>query len=210
MKSVKKKYFPVVISAPSGGGKSTVKNHLVKKDKRFAFSVTCTTREKRPGEKEGRDYYFVDAAEFDRLRKMGELIEWAEVHGRLYGTPKRSVISILERGKIPFMTIDVKGARSVKKIFADSVSVFLLPPDLRTMIKRLEKRGERPAEMKVRMNTARKELGEALRFDYLVINDRLEDAVNDIIGIANAEKCRLARNGAFAKDFKGQLSSLKI
>lgn len=199
------KYFPVVISAPSGGGKSTIKNSLLEKDSRFAFSITCTTRAPRTGEKEGVDYYFVTEKEFEFLKKKKELIEWAVVHGHLYGTPKKSVINLLEAGKIPLMTIDVKGAMSVKKIFKNAVTIFILPPDFKTMLERLIKRGETKSEIFIRMKTAKKELKEALKFDYLVINDKLEDAVSEIINIVEAEKCKLFRRKDFIRDFKKQL-----
>jgi len=205
----KYKYFPVVISAPSGGGKSTVKNYLIKKDNRFAFSITCTTRLKRPGEKEGRDYYFVSESEFEKLKKDKKLIEWAIVHGHLYGTPKKSVINLLKAGKIPLMTIDVNGAKSVKKIFKDTISIFLLPPDVKTMIKRLNKRGEKKEEINIRLETAKKELKEALKFDYIVINDKIEKAVNDIINIVNVEKNKLYRNKDFIYKFSQDLYLLK-
>ncbi|MEW5951228.1 MAG: guanylate kinase [Elusimicrobia bacterium] len=197
----KLRYFPVVISAPSGGGKSAVKNYLLKTDKRFAFSVTCTTRAPRPGEKEGRDYYFVSESKFRSLIRKRALIEWAQVHGRLYGTPKKSVLSLLKKGKIPLMTIDVKGAESVKKIFKDSVSIFLLPPSLKIMKKRLEKRGENSEEISLRMKTAKKELKEAFSYDYLVINEDLKKAAEDICAVVEAEKLKLFRNSGFVKKF---------
>ncbi len=199
----------MVISAPSGGGKSAVKNHLIKSDRRFAFSITCTTRKPRPGEKEGRDYYFVSPEKFEALRKNGSLIEWAEVHGNLYGTPKKSVLSLLESGKIPLMTIDVKGAKSVKRIFRDAVSIFLLPPSLSVMVKRLKKRGEGERELSIRLKTAKRELKEAFGYDYLVINDKLEKASEDIAAVVKAETLKLSRNCAFVKDFASDFKKIK-
>ena len=140
----------MVISAPSGGGKTVVRSGLLKLDKRFAFSVTCTTRQRRPGEVDGKDYYFVTVEQFRKMLKDGLLLEWARVHGYYYGTPVKSVVEVLEKGRIPVMTIDVKGARSVKKIFPETVTVFLLPPDLKTLVQRLKSRGEAPENVAVR------------------------------------------------------------
>lgn len=203
------RYFPVVISAPSGGGKSAVKDYLIRSDSRFAFSVTCTTRKPRPGEKEGKDYYFVSYEKFEALKRNGSLIEWAEVHGNFYGTPKKSVLSLLDKGKIPLMTIDVKGAKSVKKIFKNVVSIFLLPPCLDIMLTRLRNRGESEKDLSIRLKTAKKELTEAFTYDYLVINARLEKAVEDIIAIVKAETLNMARNTNFVKKFALELNSVK-
>ena len=199
------KYFPLVISAPSGGGKTVVRSGLLKLDKRFAFSVTCTTRPKRSGETDGRDYYFVSAGQFARLRKEGRLLEWAVVHGNYYGTPVKSVVEVLEKGRIPVMTIDVKGARSVKRIFPEAVTVFLLPPDLKTLVQRLRGRGEAPGNVAVRLETARSEIKVASSFDYLVINDKLPEAVREVAAIADLETRKTGRNLDKVKAFGKQL-----
>ena len=200
----------MVISAPSGGGKTVVRSGLLKLDKRFAFSVTCTTRPRRPGEAEGRDYYFVTVEQFRKLRKEGKLLEWATVHGNYYGTPVKSVTEVLEKGRIPVMTIDVKGAHSVKKIFPGAVTVFLLPPDLKTLVQRLRGRGEAAGNVAVRLETARSELKAASRFDYLVINDKLNEAVREVAAIAGLETRKTGRNLDRVKDFGSQLRKSKI
>lgn len=205
----KYKYFPMVISAPSGGGKTVVRSGLLKLDKRFAFSVTCTTRQRRPGEVEGKDYYFVTVAQFQKMLKEGRLLEWARVHGNYYGTPVKSVVEVLEKGRIPVMTIDVKGARSVKKIFPGAVTVFLLPPDLKTLVQRLERRGEAPANVAVRLETARSEINVASRFDYLVINDKLREAIREVAAIAELETRKTGRNMDKVKAFGNQLLKRK-
>ena len=205
MRQRKYKYFPMVISSPSGGGKTVVRSGLLKLDKRFAFSVTCTTREKRPGEIDGRDYYFVTVAQFKKLRRDGKLLEWAVVHGNYYGTPVKSVAAVLEQGRIPVMTIDVKGAHSVKKIFPAAVTVFLLPPDLKTLVQRLRGRGEKPENVAVRLETARSEIKVASRFDYLVINDKLPEAIREVAAIADLETRKIGRNLDKVKAFGRQL-----
>jgi len=200
----------MVISAPSGGGKTVVRSGLLKLNKKFAFSVTCTTRPRRPGEVDGKDYFFVTVEQFGRLRRDGKLLEWAKVHGNFYGTPVKSVMAVLEKGRIPVMTIDVKGARSVKKLFPAAVTVFLLPPDLKTLVQRLRGRGEAPENVAVRLRTARSELKVASTFDYLVINDSLPEAVREVAAIAELETRRTARNLDKVESFGSQLLKKKI
>jgi len=200
----------MVLSAPSGGGKTVVRSGLLKLNRKFAFSVTCTTRPRRPGEVEGKDYYFVTVPQFQRLRKEGRLLEWAKVHGNYYGTPVKSVMAVLDKGRIPVMTIDVKGARSVKKLFPEAVTVFLLPPDLKTLVQRLRGRGEAPENVAVRLRTARSEIKAASGFDYLVINDRLPEAVREVAAIAELETLKTARNLEKVKSFGSQLFKEKF
>lgn len=205
----KYKYFPMVISAPSGGGKTVVRSGLLKLDKRFAFSVTCTTRQRRPGEVEGKDYYFVTVEQFRKMLREGLLLEWARVHGNYYGTPVKSVVEVLGKGRIPVMTIDVKGARAVKKLFPEAITVFLLPPDLKTLVQRLERRGEAPEDVSVRLETARSEIQVASRFDYLVINDKLRETIREVAAIAELETRKTGRNLDKVKEFGNQLLKRK-
>ncbi|OGR99063.1 MAG: guanylate kinase [Elusimicrobia bacterium GWF2_62_30] len=195
----------MVLSAPSGGGKTVVRSGLLKLDKRFAFSVTCTTRARRPGEVNGKDYFFVTVDGFGKLRREGKLLEWAKVHGNYYGTPVKSVVDVLRMGRIPVMTIDVKGARSVKRLFPEAVTVFLLPPDLKTLVQRLRGRGEAPENVAVRLETARAEIKVASRFDYLVINDRLPEAIKEVAAIAELETRKTRRNLDKVRAFGEQL-----
>lgn len=182
-----------------------MRSGLLKLNKKFAFSVTCTTRPRRPGEKDGKDYYFVTEERFLKLRADGKLLEWAKVHGNYYGTPVKSVMAVLEQGRIPVMTIDVKGARSVKKLFPEAVTVFLLPPDLKTLVQRLRGRGEAPENVAVRLETARSEIKAASSFDYLVINDRLPEAIREVAAIAELETLKTERNLDKVKRFGSQL-----
>jgi len=209
---VKKKagYFPLVLSAPSGGGKAAIREKLLRRDGRFRVSVTCTTRPRRPGERNGRDYYFVSEKEFGRLRGSGGLLEWARVHGNMYGTPVKSVRDTLKKGLAPVMTIDVKGARAVKRIFPETVTVFLLPPDIATLAGRLRKRGEPEDGIRVRLGTARGELLAASSFDYLVVNDGLDDAVRDVGRIVDAECMRVSRRLPRLRRFSRELSDFKL
>lgn len=199
--------FPVVISAPSGGGKSAIKSEIFKSDGRFAFSVTCTTRKRRKGEREGRDYFFLSKKKFAAMARSGKLLEWAEVHGNLYGTPVESVKKILEKNRVPLMTIDVNGARSVKKIFPGSVSVFILPPSLEILLERLKKREESGSETAKRLETAMREIKEARRYDYIVVNDEIENAAAKIVKIVESEFLKAERNDDKIADFEKDLNA---
>ena len=196
-----KAVFPLIMSAPSGGGKTAIREILIK-DPRFGFSITCTTRNPRPGEVNGKDYYFVSRDEFAEMRKNGQLLEWAEVHGNFYGTPVKSVSDVMDAGKIPVMTIDVKGAESVRKIFQESVSLFIIPPSPEILIERLQRRGETPEGLKVRLATAREEMKQAGKFEYVVINDILEKAAEDVIKIVETEAMKVRYNLEILENFK--------
>lgn len=184
----------LVISAPSGAGKTSLARALVARNDRLAFSVSVTTRRPRPGEQDKKDYHFVDEATFDRMRREGALVEWAEVHGRYYGTPASEIAAILERGQIAVLDIDVQGARQIRARFEDAVLVFILPPSVSSLIDRLGKRAsEDQEELRRRLATARSELPAIREFDYVVINDDFDDAVRDLEAIVAAENRRVAR-----------------
>ncbi len=200
----------MVISSPSGGGKSSIRAKIFQKDKRFKFSVTCTTRKKRKGELEGRDYHFVSEKEFKKLISGKKLLEWAKVHGNLYGTLIKSVQDILKENKIPLMTIDVKGARAVKKYFPDAVAVFILSPSLKTLIKRLKLRKETEGNIAIRLKTAKKEIKEAFFYEYFVVNGKIEKAVEDIIKIVDCKCLKMKRNRDAISKFDKELSAFKI
>lgn len=185
--------FPVVISSPSGGGKSTVCGRLLKKDSRLRFSVTCTTRKPRPGEINGRHYYFLSEDEFKAALRGGRLLEWARVHGNFYGTPLKPMREALKKGISPVMIIDVQGARSVKKRIPEAVTIFLLPPGWKSLRERLLKRKEGAGDIRIRLATARREMRRVEDYDYAVVNDRLDSAVSDILAIISAERHKVAR-----------------
>lgn len=205
----KKSVFPLILSSPSGGGKTTIKNYLIK-DELFEFSVTCTTRKKRNGEIDGIDYYFLSRDEFDNKIIAGEFLEWAEVHGEKYGTLKKTVDDILLKNKIPVMTIDVVGAINVKKVFPFSLLIFILPPDVKTMIDRLKERGENKKGIIKRMNTAIKEISYVNDFDYVVINDKINDTVDTIISIVNSHFERNYFKRDFVENFRFELEEYLV
>lgn len=172
-----RKGLPFVISAPSGAGKSTLAARLLDEFPRLRFSVSCTTRKKREGEIEGRDYFFLDAPEFQRQIMAGNFVEWAKVHGNYYGTPIAPVRKILEKGEDVLFDIDVQGAGRLKLIFPLAFFVFILPPSMTVLEGRLRQRGQDSDEVIAeRMSHARGEIAQAVWYDALIINDDLETA----------------------------------
>jgi guanylate kinase len=186
--------FPVVIAAPSGAGKTSLARALVERRAELVFSLSATTRAPRAGERDGVDYRFVDDAGFDALIANGELLEWALVHGRRYGTLRSGVEDALSRGATVMLDIDVQGARRLRTTLPDAVLIFVLPPSVAEMERRLLGRGsESEAELAMRMRTARAELGAVTEFDYVVVNDEFEDTIGTLESIIAAERERVSR-----------------
>lgn len=187
--------FPLVIAAPSGAGKTTLAHALVKRNPdEVMFSISATTRARRERERPGKDYYFVDDAEFDQMIETGELIEWATVHGCRYGTPSRGVRDGLAQGRIVVLDIDVQGARQIRDAFPDAVLVFILPPSAAELNRRLTGRGsEADADRLRRLRGARAELNAAAEFDYVVVNKDFERAVQTLEAIVTTERHRADR-----------------
>jgi guanylate kinase len=176
--------FPLVLSAPSGAGKSTLAAMLRQRNRDVAFSVSATTREPRPGEMDGVHYHFVSRDEFLRMRDHGELIEWAPVHGNFYGTPLANVRQAQARGQHLLLDIDVQGARQIKERLPEAVRVFVLPPSGADLVQRLTGRGTEGAEvLERRLRNASDEIRAAPEFDFVVVNDWLERAVDELEGV---------------------------
>ena len=182
-----------VLSGASGAGKSTLRERIRKRFPELWYSVSCTTRAPRAGEIDGEDYSFISTDSFLATVKARGFLEWAEVHGHYYGTPWEQVVSSLENGRDVLLEIDVQGARQVKIHLPQACFIFVLPPDVETLKKRLRRRGtEDESEMKTRLDRATREMAEAPWFDYLVINDDLERASEELGAVITASRCRAA------------------
>lgn len=179
----------VVISSPTAVGKTTVCRELVRRSNgSIVNSISATSRSPRKGEKEGRDYFFV-GEKFPELVKKGRFLEWEKVHESYYGTPKKYIEEQMAEKKAIILTIDVKGGAALRKKFKNALLIFLLPPSLAVMKKRLEKRGsETAAQIKVRLNTAVKELKYLSQYDYLIVNDSLKETVKIVESIILAKR----------------------
>ena len=176
--------FPLVLSAPSGAGKTTLANLLRARNPDVEFSVSATTRPPRPGEVDGTAYHFVTRDEFLRMVSAGELLEWAPVHGNFYGTPVAELARAQQRGRHLLLDIDVQGARQVREKVPDAVHVFILPPSGEVLVERLRARGtEDPAVLERRLRNAEDEIRAAPEFDHVVVNDVLERAVEALEAI---------------------------
>jgi len=173
-----------IISAPSGAGKSTVIEEMRKRVPELAFSISYTTRPKRAGETDGVDYIFVDKSKFDEMIRNDEFVEWAHVHDHLYGTLKRQLEEMMQKGRDVLLDIDVQGGANIKRQFPDAISIFLLPPDMETLKRRLAGRGtDKEEEIELRLANARMEMKYRNRYDHNVINDTVGRASENIIRI---------------------------
>ena len=181
----------LVISAPSGTGKSTLIRRLTAEFSAFAFSVSCTTRAPRPGEVDGREYHFLTREEFEARRGKGFFAEWAEVHGNLYGTPRQTTADLLSAGRDVIFDIDVQGARQLKASMGQGCYVFIFPPSRETLERRLTGRGTDSAEVVARrLAAAQGEVGDSHWFDHWIVNDDLQQAYDRLRAVYLAEKTR--------------------
>jgi guanylate kinase len=181
-------HFPIILSAPSGGGKTTIARALLERRKDIGYSVSCTTRQPRAGEIQGKDYYFLSRTEFLAKREHGEFAESAEVHGNLYGTLRSEVLRVLQSGLHVLMDIDVQGAAQFTRVFPQSVTVFVLPPSAEVLVDRLRKRQTESAQQLAdRLISALQELQSVDEYEYVVVNDNLEQAIQRVGSIVDAE-----------------------
>jgi guanylate kinase len=182
-----------VVAAPSGAGKSSLVKSLLELDSHLVVSVSHTTRKPRGQEQDGREYHFVDEAEFRRMVADGEFFEWAEVHGNLYGTSKAGVQSLVSSGQDVVLEIDWQGALQIKKLFPNAVLIFILPPSYEELAQRLNRRGEdHPEVIAERLRNARHEVAQACHFDFVIINALFEIAVFDLKTVVHSQRLKYA------------------
>ena len=193
-----------VVAAPSGAGKSSLVKALMELDSHVKPSVSHTTRAPRGQEKDGREYFFVSASEFDAMIKADGFVEWAQVHGHRYGTSRQAIAQLMDQGADVVLEIDFQGALSIKHVFANAVSIFILPPTWDELRARLERRGEDSTEViDLRLRNAVTEMAQVHQFDFVIINDSFDRALFDLKAIVHAQRLkfavqRRARAGTFS------------
>jgi guanylate kinase len=193
----------IVVSAPSGAGKSSICQGLMKAFPEIKFSVSYTSRSPRPNEVNGTDYYFISSGEFQERISKGDFIEWVENYGNLYGSSRKFMEDFVRDGGDLLLDIEPRGAKKIKQEFKGGIYVFVLPPSRTDLLKRLEKRGHETDDViQKRFEQAESELKEISWYDYVIINKDLETAVNQLISIYIAEKCKRSRLRNEIKEFK--------
>lgn len=186
--------FLVILSSPSGAGKTSICRACLRIDRRLAYSVSVTTRPARKGEHDGKSYHFVSPTEFHQMARRHLLLEHAQVYGHYYGTPRMPILAHFRAGRDVIADLDVKGMRSCKKALPGTVGIFVVAPDTEELARRLRRRGaDSPAELARRTSALRAELAAIPEYDYLVVNDSLRRAVADVLAIIRAERLRVAR-----------------
>lgn len=190
----------IVVSSPSGGGKGTLIRRVRQTVPGLSYSVSWTTRKPRQGEVDGRDYHFVSLAEFERMRDAGGFLEWACVHGNYYGTTWSEVERAQRAGIDVILEIDVQGAANVRRLAADAVTIFIIPPSFETLRERLIRRGsEAPPDLERRLRNARFEVERYREFDYVILNDEVERAAAQLASVIYAERARCPRQEALVR-----------
>lgn len=190
-----------VVSSPSGGGKGTLIRRTLEAVPELSYSISYTTRAPRSGEVNGREYFFVNRDTFEAMANRNEFLEWACVHGNLYGTAKRQVVQEMAAGVDIVLEVDVQGAASIHELMLDAVSIFILPPSYETLKQRLLARGtDSPEELAVRLKNAPEELRKFSCFDYVIINDDIDRAAHQLAAIISAERARCHRQEKLVKE----------
>lgn len=198
-----------MVVAPSGAGKSSLVNALLARDPTLCLSVSCTTRAPRSGETHGKDYRFVSKTEFDAMRQNNLLLEWAEVHGNFYGTPRDKIDQAVAYGQDILLEIDWQGAQQVKKLFPEAIGVFILPPSISTLRERLTQRGQDDqAVIERRIEAASEEISHASEFEYVIINQDFSIALTQLSQIIETAKLRYPRQLARHPDLFRSLNLL--
>ena len=186
-----------MVVAPSGAGKSTLVNALLAQDPSIKLSISCTTRQPRPGEQDGREYHFLTVDDFLQRRELGEFLEWAEIYGNYYGTSARMIAEHMQSGSDVLLEIDWLGAQQVKKLFPDAVGIFVLPPSIAALEERLTKRGQdEPAVIARRVQAASGEIAHAAECEYVIINQSFASALSEFAAIVSAARCRFSQQAA--------------
>lgn len=195
----------MVVSGPAGVGKGTLVRELMESREQVVLSVSATTRMPRPGEANGVQYWFKDRQEFESMIRTDQLLEWVEYCGNYYGTPTGYVKASIGEGKIVILEIEVEGALRIRKLFPDSVLVFVLPPDMRELEERLKRRGtETPEAIHLRMRRSAEEFSFLPQYDYFVINEDIGPATDALVRIIDTEQMRITRNPGIVNRFRNQ------
>lgn len=201
MNTFPKKGLLLVISGPSGAGKGTICKELIK-DENIRYSISATTRAPRGTEENGKDYFFLTTEEFEAGIKQGGFLEWARVYDRYYGTPRAFVQEVIENGQDCILEIDVQGALKVREALPEAVLIFILPPSLTELKRRLTERGtETPEQIETRMSWVLGEIAQIEKYDYVIVNDDLTKAIAEAKAIIAGEKCRVIRQSDILKNF---------
>ncbi|RJX30146.1 MAG: guanylate kinase [Oxalobacter sp.] len=183
-----------MIVAPSGAGKSTLVNAVLSRDTSIKLSVSCTTRQPRPGEMDGREYHFLHVEDFLARKARGDFLEWAEIYGNYYGTSAKMIVDHMQSGADVLLEIDWQGAQQVKKIFPEAVGIFILPPSIAALEERLTKRAlDEPAVIQRRVQAASEEITHACECEYVIINQSFANALAELMAIITAARCRFAQ-----------------
>ncbi len=192
--NIKRKSIIFVLASPSAAGKTTLCYAAKERDKNIWYSVSVTTRPKRPNERNGREYYFVTDREFNQLLKSGELLEHTRIYDAQYGTPKAPIQKKLQQGKDVIMDLDIKGVKALKRFWPHTVSIYILPPSMEELWMRLKNRGKINSEqLHKRFASAQKEIKVIPQFDYLIVNKNLKQAIDDLLAIIRAERLKVSK-----------------